>query len=220
MPERLLRFHRAMDDIVISSGWREKLEDLAAHRKDSWPLLVLVGAVALFALVLGGRDAPAQIAPPAIAAPEGSPTSGDDASGVFFVHVAGAVRRPDLYEFPTGARVADAIATAGGALPKAAVDQLNLAEPLVDGMKVLVPKIGEQPPPPTSGGGAQDAPAIPLNSADQAQLETIPGIGPVTAIAILEHREEIGGFDSFDQLLDVDGIGPATLDDIRSYLTL
>lgn len=212
-----------MEDIVITSGWRDTLADLASRRKESWPLLALVGAIALFALVVGGGDAPAQVAPPARSASEAGPSPGAaETTSSLFVHVAGAVREPGLYEFPDGARVADAIHTAGGALPKADVDALNLAEPLSDGIKVHVHRKGEQHVAPASASATspQDPAAIALNSADQAQLETIPGIGPVTAVAILEHREELGGFESMEQLLDVDGIGPATLDEIRSYLTL
>lgn len=208
-----------MEDIVISSTWREKLHDLAARREQAWPLLLFVGALGLLAVVIGGGDAPAQVAPPATASAP-TPAASTPTRGPVLVHVAGAVREPDLYEFPTGARVADAIETAGGPLTKADLDALNLAEPLVDGAQVLVPKKGEAETVSASGPAGGGATAIPLNSADQAQLETIPGIGPVTATAILEHRDRLGGFDSIDQLLDVDGIGPATLDDIRSYLTL
>lgn len=206
---------------MIPSGWRERLHDLVGRRREAWPILLFVAALTLLALVIGGGDAPAQIAPPAtVPAPSASTTPAT--GGPVLVHVAGAVRRPELYEFPAGARVADAIDTAGGALPKADLDALNLAEPLVDGAQVLVPLRGAAP---AAAAGSTTATTdagstIPLNSADQAQLETIPGIGPVTATAILEQREELGGFESIDQLLDVDGIGPATLDDIRSYLTL
>jgi len=210
-----------MDEIVITSGWRATLQDLVARRRDSWPLLLLIGAVALFAIVLGGRDAPAQVAPPATeeAGPSLSSTAGNGASGTLLVHVAGAVRKPDLYEFPEGARVADAIETAGGPLPRADVDELNLAAPLSDGTKVLVLKLGEHPSPGATSSSVETSP-VPVNAADQAQLETLPGIGPITAQAILEYRERVRRFDSLEQLLDVDGIGPATLDDIRSYLTL
>jgi competence protein ComEA len=138
---------------------------------------------------------------------------------VVLVHVAGAVRRPGLYEFPTGARVADAIETAGGASRRADLDALNLAALLIDGSKVDVPLMGESPP----ISGAMSTPStagVSLNSADQAALETVPGIGPVTALAIISEREKLGGFRSIEQLLEVDGIGPSTLESIRPYLTL
>ena len=211
--------YRCVDEIVIPSGWRERLHDLVGRRREVWPIVAFVVALTLLALVLGGRDAPAQVAPPATSATPRSAASPGAGSAVF-VHVAGAVRKPELYEFPPGARVADAIYTAGGPLPRADLDALNLAEPLVDGAQVLVPVKGATPVAAAPTGSTSGTPTISLNSADQTQLETIPGIGPVTATAILEHRDELGGFDSIDQLLDVDGIGPATLDDIRSYLTL
>jgi competence protein ComEA len=138
--------------------------------------------------------------------------------------VAGAVRRPGLYKVASDARVADAVRAAGGPTPRADLDALNLAEPLVDGTKIDVLQRGEVAPP---GAGVTPAPEgaapaalIPLNSADQAALESIPEVGPVTALAILEYRTEIGGFSSIDQLLEVSGIGPATLEAIRPYVTL
>lgn len=217
-------------EIVVEEGWREKLQDLAARRKQSWPLLLLVGGATVAALAIGGRESSAQIAPPAQPAPQVAPTiTVGPAAGVIYVHVAGAVRQPGLYEFPAGARVADAIESAGGPAAKADLDALNLAELLVDGTKVDVVRRGELAPAAgagvASGVSASASPssspaAIPLNSADQVALETIPGIGPVTAGAILKHRDEIGGFQSLEQLLDVDGIGPATFESIRSYVTL
>jgi competence protein ComEA len=99
---------------------------------------------------------------------------------------------------------------------------MNLAQLLLDGTKVEVPSRSA-----TSGGvpaavpSSSAAPAvISLNSADPAALETIPGIGPVTAAAILQHRDEIGGFTSLEQLLDVSGIGPATYESMRDFVSL
>jgi competence protein ComEA len=140
------------------------------------------------------------------------------------VHVAGAVRKPGLYEFPHGARIADAIETAGGASTRADLDALNLAELLVDGSQIVVPRTESGMPGSATTVGAPGSSASPtvvsLNGADTAMLETIPGIGPVTAQAIVDHRSQIGGFGSVDELLDVDGIGPATLESIRPYLSL
>jgi competence protein ComEA len=176
--------------------------------------VALFGAVALY-LAAGGAQAPV-IAPPAVSvAPTGSPSA-----TAVIVHVAGRVASPGVYELPVGSRVADAIEAAGGPLRDAAVDALNLAEVLVDGARIEVPGRGASPvdavPAPASSG----APVVGLNAADQAQLESIPGIGPVTASAILAHRAEIGGFTSLEQLLEVSGIGPATFESIRPYVTL
>lgn len=138
------------------------------------------------------------------------------------MHVAGAVRKPGVFALPPGARVADAIALAGGALPRADVDALNLAAPAVDGAQILVPfrsddSVATAPAPLSSSTSST---TVSLNTADQAALETIPGIGPVTATAILEYRASIGSFESLEQLLDVTGIGPATLESMRPYITL
>ena len=211
-----------MKEIVIEQGWRERLQELASRRRDSWPLLALAGAVVLLTIVLTGRSAPARVAPPAQPAPPVSPAAATT-EPTLLVHVAGAVREPGLYEFPQGARVADAIETAGGATIRADLNLLNLAEPLVDGIKVDVLTKGEAPAP-TTGSVAADGSApgtlIPLNTADQVMLESIPGVGPVTATAILTYRAEIGSFTALEQLLEVDGIGPATFDNIRAYVTL
>ena len=217
-----------MREIIVRDGWTEKLQDLVSRRQQAWPLLALVAAAVVVALVVGGRSSSAQVAPPAQPTDPSTPVARPtETTGVIYVHVAGAVRRPGLYEFPAGARVADAVESAGGAKNGADLDLLNLAELLVDGSKVEVVRVGEPAPatPPsassaTSATSTSEPSAIPLNTADQVALETIPGVGPVTAVAILNHRDEIGGFTSIEQLLDVDGIGPATFEAIRSYVTI
>lgn len=137
------------------------------------------------------------------------------------VHVAGAVAHPGLYHLPTGSRVADALAMAGGKLPRADLDRLNLAARLSDGQKILVTRRGDPLPPfevATAGGGVGASGAgdgngaapnypIDLNVADLAALDSLPGIGPATARAILEERARRGGFRSTRDLLRVSGIG-------------
>ena len=147
--------------------------------------------------------------------------SGSDAALV--VHVAGAVRRPGVVDLAAGARVADALQSAGGLAEGADGDRLNLAAPLRDGARVFVPLVGQPVPAelaPQAPGGGQgggrtdgDPPADPvdLNLADGPELESLPGIGPATAGAILEHREREGPFGSVEDLLDVRGIGEAKL---------
>lgn len=134
------------------------------------------------------------------------------------VHVAGAVARPGLYRLAAGSRVADALALAGGKLPRADLDRLNLAAKVLDGQKVMVTGRGE--PVPADGGGAaagvagpdgaptgQSSEPIDLNTADLAGLDSLPGIGPATARAIIEERTRRGGFRSARDLLRVPGIG-------------
>lgn len=138
-------------------------------------------------------------------------------SGDLVVHVAGAVRRPGVYRMPAGSRVDDAVSRAGGASSRAELEAVNLAARLADGQQVVVP---ERAP----GGGAAGAGAaaeggpISLGTATVEQLEEIDGIGPVTAAAIVEFRDEHGGLASVDQLDQVSGIGPATMESLRSSL--
>ena len=161
-------------------------------------------------------------APGAEASPEPlAPVSTDESpSGDLVVDVAGKVRRPGIAVLPPGSRVVDALEAAGGARRGVDLTALNLARPVVDGEQILVGVA------PAAGvAGTVDAPTpggslVNLNTADEAALDTLPGVGPVTATAILAWRDDNGGFSSVDELLEVDGIGPATLDDIAPLVTL
>jgi competence protein ComEA len=210
-------------DIVVKRDLRERLQELAGSRRDAW-LIAAVAAVAVIAgLVFFRGSATAVIAPPALPT-ETAPTAVGTPRGVLAVHVAGAVRKPGLYELADGERVADAIAAAGGPTRAADLDALNLAEPLADGVQVYVGRRGESAAAAATAPGPAASPTAPaavsINSADAPALELIPGIGPVRAQAIIEYRTQIGSFDSIDQLLDVNGIGPATLESMRPYVTL
>ena len=137
------------------------------------------------------------------------------------VDVAGKVRRPGIAVLPAGARVVDALEAAGGARRGVDLTALNLARPVIDGEQILVGVA------PAAGvAGSLDSPApggealVNLNTADQAALDTLPGVGPVTADAILAWRDSNGGFTSVDELLEVDGIGEATLADLAPLVTL
>jgi competence protein ComEA len=137
------------------------------------------------------------------------------------VDVAGWVRRPGVYEFMGGARVIDAVEAAGGARPGAELQALNLAAPLVDGSQILVPKQGAVVPAGATGSSTAVAGGlVNVNSATAAELETLPGIGEVTAQAIIDFRTENGPFASVDELLDVTGIGDVTLENIRELVTV
>lgn len=148
-------------------------------------------------------------------------------SGYAKVHVAGAVEKPCLYELSGDARVSDAIQAAGGATEDADPGQLNLAERVVDGAKIHVPEKGEvlpaplvQQPEASASQGKKAAPGEPvsLSTATQAELESVPGIGPVTAQRIIQRRAETGGFKSVDELLSVKGIGEKKLAQMRAFL--
>ena len=135
------------------------------------------------------------------------------------VDVAGAVRRPGLYRFADGSRVADAIERAGGPTPKAFLEALNLAAPLADGQQVLVPRkvAGSLSVLPGTGGAALAGP-VSLSAATLEQLDTLPGVGPVTAQKILDYRTAHGAFRSVEELDAVPGIGPATIEELRELV--
>ncbi len=145
------------------------------------------------------------------------------------VHVVGAVRRPGLYRLQDGARVADAVARAGGATRRANLGGLNLAAPLVDGTQVLVPaeilvsssgQPSESEVDPTPLGLAAGTPQkVSLASATADQLDELPGVGPVTAQKILDYRAEHGFIGSVDELDAVPGIGPTRIEQLRELVT-
>jgi len=164
-------------------------------------------------------------AAPAVAVASGSTSVAPSASAAatLIVDVAGAVRKPGVFSFAPGDRVIDAVERAGGALEKADLTLLNLAAPLTDGQQILVPKKGAAPPTgaPVTGGVATGPTAlVNINTADEPTLETLNGVGPVLAAAIIQYRTEHGPFASVDQLDEVSGIGPATLEDLRSQVTV
>jgi competence protein ComEA len=215
------------------------MRDKAAVRLDNMRMpdisraraLAYLGAV-IAALVVGGRflvgsdggEATASAQPTATLAahelePAGTVTSGPE-QAVLVVHVAGAVRHPGIYEVPDGSRVDDAIAAAGGAKRGAKLQLLNLAAPLSDGQQVLVPGPGAAGDSATSAPGvAATPPPVDLNTASLEELDTLPGVGPVTAQRILDYRSEHGPFASVDELDAVPGIGPARLEQLRELVT-
>src|SRR5262245_12803742 len=138
----------------------------------------------------GGAGAPVSTLPPltAPADPAGAVSSAQ--ARVLVVDVAGAVRRPGVYRLPSGARIADAIARAGGTSRHAAIASVNLAAPLADGEQVLVPAVaaGGAGALPAPGGSGPATGPIDLNSATVEQLDALPGIGPVTAQKIVDYR--------------------------------
>lgn len=161
------------------------------------------------------------------AGPGEPPADPDDdhppSSGPLVVHVTGAVARPGVVTLEPGARVTDAIAAAGGASGDARLELLNLARPLEDGEHVHLPREGEELPanPPVAGAeGAEPSGRVDLNSATEAQLQTLPGIGPAKAAAIVRHREEHGPFGVPGDLRDVPGIGEATFQRLADLVTV
>lgn len=151
----------------------------------------------------------------------GAPSATGAAGGSVTVDVAGKVRRPGIVVLDAGARVVDAIEAAGGARRGVDLSSLNLARVLVDGEQVLVgAPAASAPGPAPVGGSPAPGSLVNLNTATQAQLEELPEVGPVTAQAILAWRQEHGGFTAVDELLEVDGIGDATLAKLAPYVTV
>jgi competence protein ComEA len=138
-------------------------------------------------------------------------------AGDVVVDVTGAVGRPGVYRLPAGSRVTDAVQRAGGAAPKAQLEAVNLAARLADGQQVVVPERGPSGAAVLTPGAAEEGP-ISLGAATVEQLDTIDGIGPVTAEGIVKFREEHGGLASVDQLDQISGIGPATMEALRARL--
>jgi competence protein ComEA len=194
--------------------------------------VVVAALVVLVAAALAWRSRPRpEVVAPAVPAPTAGagamPVDGSSAGPVagstaIVAAVAGRVRRPGLVRLPAGARVADAIEAAGGVLPGTDVSFLNLARPVADGELIVV---GVTPPPGLAEGGLPAAGAtaagkVNLNTATLAQLDALPGVGPVLAQRILDHRDRHGGFRSVGDLRQVDGIGDARYEQLKDLVTV
>lgn len=188
----------------------------------------LAAAIAVAAyMMVGANGAPRSEAVipmatplPVAATPTAEPTP-------ILVHAAGAVHAPGVYLFRGEGRVHDLVQAAGGFTLDADHDRVNLAAPLSDGLWMYFPRDGETTlPAPVggsgSGGGGAQARSGPLNinTATAEQLESLPGIGPAIAAAIIEHRQRTDGFASVDGLLAVSGIGPSKLEQIRDLVAV
>ncbi len=185
--------------------------------------VLVYGAVAVALLLVGARAIRAEGDSATSTAVASSPSSSGDFSlkdgggSDVVVDVAGAVQRPGVYRMPAGARVVDAIDRAGGASGGALLEGINRAARLADGQQVTVPRRGPSGTVAAAGVAAEDGP-ISLGGASVEQLDTIDGIGPVTAAKIVEYRDQHGGLASVDQLDRVSGIGPATMESLRARL--
>lgn len=183
-----------------------------------------LGAGAAVLLVLGAvaggvAQRMVQDAAPATIVAEPVATAAAD----LVVDVQGAVARPGVYRLPSGSRVLDALARAGGTSAEAAPGALNLARPVVDGEQLVVPTVeaaAAAPPPGAPGSPVAAGGLVSLNRSDQAALESLPRVGPSLALAIIAHRDEHGPFTDLAQLDDVPGIGPALLATLTPLVTL
>lgn len=218
---------------VAPQSWHERVATLRLQAPP-WAVALAAGtlvvAVVAF-LVLRPSPRPAPLTLPK-AVPSGSAPGAADAPPppapaaapeVVTVHVAGQVQHPGVYAVGAGGRVTDAITAAGGPLPEADLDQLNLAAKLADGDRVYVGKKGEMPPVGSAAGAVAGGTGTPttragpldLNTATAEQLDALPGVGPATAKAIVDYRTRHGRYRSVTDLLEVPGIGPAKLEALR-----
>jgi competence protein ComEA len=230
----------SVSSAALPARARAALASLGCSRAEALALLVLAsgtlaGLALLWFLVAAetgegvGTGGGADVVPTSAAEPgvhgvaDGLVAAAPDA---LVVHVAGRVVQPGLQRLPAGARVADALEAAGGPTDDAALDAINLARLLNDGEQLLVPGIDDM----SASAGGDAGPAGPsafrpdgtldLNRASQADLETLPGVGPVTAARIVEHREQHGPFTVLGDLRLVQGIGEKTFQSLVDLLSL
>ena len=150
-----------------------------------------------------------------------APALATPTAGPLHVYVCGAVARADVYLLAPGSIVKDALLAAGGATSQADLTRINLALPVQDGEQVYVPEIGkEEPPTPPSSAGKETSKKVNINKATLEELESLPGIGAVYAQNIIEYRKAHGPFQTIEELDQVQGIGPATINRLRDLVTL
>jgi len=224
----------------------ERIEMSPPVRYAVWALVAVLGAGLLWLGVMRYQEEQRAVAAPTAGMSSAQAKAGlepasdvtlsePEPAPVLAVHVAGAVAQPGVYHLAEGARVADALAAAGGAQPEGVPDTLNLAARLMDGDKIYVPTKAEleasaeplpaargatQGPAGVVGAGSGSSARISVNRASAEELELVNGIGPAIARRIVEYRAQHGPFERLEDLEAVPGIGPHTLEKIKPYLTL
>jgi competence protein ComEA len=244
LPRREQRLAHAPDGLLTRLA--DRVRDWRADARFGVIVLVLVAVgagVVWYRIGVGGASAgepataPSTVATTGVAAPAGAardtatPTTVAGVSAKLAVHVAGAVTHPGVVELRAGARVIDAVEAVGGALPDGDVDRLNLAAKVADGQRIFVAKVGQADPgvPGDATAGATDGgdsgasvpgAKVDLNTASQAQLEELPGIGPTYAQSIIAERQRRGGFKSVNDLRSVRGIGDKRFAELAPLVTV
>ncbi len=207
------------------AGVLQRISDAARASRSELLLVVLLGLAIVgtgLVVILRSSDPPAPPIQRVAANPEPSPSASASPLKQMVVHVSGQVAAPGVYELPEGSRVQDAVAAAGGPSEGSDVNALNLAAVVVDGQKISVPKPGEAMVDPSAVG--DPAAGIPgakvnLNLATPAQLEELPGVGPVLAERIVAHRTK-SRFTSPRQLMEVSGFGPKKFEALKDQITV
>jgi competence protein ComEA len=178
---------------------------------------ILAGLV-LAAIAIGavmGRSEPAMPTSSSLATEASAATALES----LVVHVSGMVLQPGVVHVPPGAIVADAVAAAGGLMTGASVDHINLAAPLSTGEHIVVPGVDDGAATASGAvGGGDTGGLVSINSATAAELEALPGVGPVLAERIVTFRSQNGPFDVVEDLLEVSGIGEAKLAALRDLV--
>lgn len=201
---------------------------------------VLLGGIAWFVL----KPSPVPIDAYVPRVTTASATSIPMSPAIITVHVAGAVNSPGVYRLPSSARVVDAVTSAGGALRSADLESINLAQTITDTEQIYIPikkvsrprvttapRLRPQRTTPTTApttmpgtsdgsAGSQPTRLINLNSATASELDSLTGVGPSTAKAIIAYRTKKGSFSKVEDLLNVPGIGPAKLAALRDQVTV
>lgn len=222
-PLPVVRERRGVLARFVPEAWRRARVDPG---RPGATALALVAALAAVVAAVGvwserPRAEPVPALPAVTVGDTATPAASAAPAGPLVVSVSGKVRRPGLVEVPDGSRVADVVKAVGGVLPGADLTGLNLARKVTDGEQIAVgvPVASEAP---SGGAAATPAPGgkVDLNSATAAQLDTLPGMGPVTVQKILDWRTKNGRFARVDQLREIDGIGERRFAQLRELVTV
>jgi competence protein ComEA len=243
LPRRERRREREPAFARLTERFGDRLSDWRHDARFGIVVLIgiaLVAGVIWYRIGIGGASAGESGAAPAAVSTTAPSTTLVDATATatdtkgqpatIAVHVAGAVNHPGVVELRSGARVIDAVEAVGGALADGDLDRLNLAAKVTDGQRVYVAKVGQSDPgavgePSGAATGDPSASAttggkVNLNTATQAQLEELPGIGPTYAQAIIAERQRKGGFTSVNDLRSVRGIGDKRFAELAPLVTV
>lgn len=200
-----------MDDLLA------RLKTFVSQTGPNRKLIALVlGLAALVAFVISNLS---NQSTSSVARPTSSHSAHSIVAPTFFVHIVGQIKNPGVYSLEVGARLFDAVVAAGGFLEKADQSSVNLARTLTDGEQILVLKLGESAGTAVTSGGLAGG-LVSLNRGTEAELETLPGVGPALAGRILDWRAANGGFKKKEDLLNVGGIGEKLFAGISKLVSL